>query len=192
MKYTNFDNCYNEVVEQYGKNAIREYIAQELKEMEFETLRQVTDQLYSAACAHGSWSGVIYNRDIDEKISDKAWRDAIEEALDDYQDNFGEPFAFQNFSQALWFAIEFEAQRFAMYLEHADNACTVVCAIDSLDPNPERIAFLNTSAAEDFLSDEVERRVDYIAQHATEVVTEEEWNSFYEIEASLVRLEMGA
>lgn len=192
MKYTNFDNCYDEVVEQYGKNAIREYIAQELKDMEFETLRQVTDQLYSAACAHGSWSGVIYNRDIDEKISDKAWRDAIEEALDDYQDNFGEPFAFQNFSQALWFAIEFEAQRFAMYLEHADNACTVVCAIDNLDPNPERIAFLNTSAAEDFLSDEVERRVDYIVQHATEVVTEEEWNSFYEIEASLVRLEMGA
>lgn len=189
MQLVNFENCYKEVVSQYGANPIREYIAEELSGMEFETLRQVVDQLHSAACAHGSWSGVIYNRDIEEKLNNPRWRKAIEEALEDYADCTGEQYCFNEFSQALWFAIEYEAQRFAMYLEDAHAARIVTCAIDSLDPNPEKIAFLSYQEAEEFVAEEIARRVEHIVQHSQYAISEDELEALYEIEYQLFRIE---
>lgn len=189
MQSVNFENCYKEVVSQYGANPIREYIAEELLGMEFETLRQVVGHLHSAACAHGSWGGVIYNRDINEKLNCNEWRDAIEEALSDYEDCTGEQYSFNEFSQALWFAIEFEAQRFAMYLDDAHLASVVTLAVDTCDPNPERIAFLDRWDAEQFVAGEISRRVDFIVQHTQQALSGQEIEQLYELEAQLITIE---
>jgi hypothetical protein len=189
MQNVDFSPCYSEVCYEYGRNPIRDYIEQELNDMQFSTLRQVVDHLQSAACAHGSWSGVIYNRDIEEKLNCPRWRLAIEEALAEYEDVTGEQYCFNEFSQALWFAIEFEAQRFAMYFEHAELARVVTLAVDSCDPNPERIAFLDCQEADDFAAEEITRRVDFIVQHSPEALSEEEVEQLHELEAQLVTVE---
>lgn len=189
MQHTNFDNVYKSVMYNMNGNSIHEYITQELSGMYFDTLDQVIQHLQSAACAHGSWSGVIYNRDIEEKLDQRSWRLAIEVSLADYADNMGESYTFNEFSQALWFAIEWEAHNIARYLESVGQVHVVISAIDALDPNPERIAFADYMDAEEFVTDEIARRVNYIVEHSQHEISDEEFQHLQEIEAQLVRLE---
>ena len=65
----------------------------------------------------------------------------------------------------------------------------VTYAIDSLDPNPLVKLFEDEWEAQEFLSDEIQSRVDYLVQHSIHSITESEYDSICEIEYSLARIE---
>ena len=65
----------------------------------------------------------------------------------------------------------------------------VTYAIDSLDPNPTVDLFDTFDEAQDWISDEVERRVDHIVQHLALPIREDELDEIREIELSLVSIE---
>lgn len=189
MQNVDFEKCYAEVLAQFSENAIRTYIVEELRDMQFESPKQIARQLETASCAYGSYSGVIYNSDIDEKLSRKEWRDAISEALEDFADCTGEEFSFTDFTQALWFAIEWEARRLAMWFEDLELCAIVTLAVDTCDPNPELIAFPTTWEAEEFAAEEIARRVQFQVEHAQYSVSEAEIDAMREAEAQLVMIE---
>lgn len=189
MENVNFDKCYSDVLAQFSENAIRAYIVEELREMQFETPKQVAYHLDTAVCAHGSFNGVIYNGDIEDKLSDPAWRAAITEALEDFADCTGEEFSFTDFTQALWFAIEWEARRLAMWFEDLEVCAVVTLAVDSCDPNPERIAFPTIWEAEEFAAEAIQARVQYEVDHSQYSISEEELGAMQEAEAQLVTIQ---
>ena len=65
----------------------------------------------------------------------------------------------------------------------------VTYAIDSLDPNPTVYLFDTMWEAEEWLSDEVERRIDHVVQHSALPIREDELDEIREIELSLVSIE---
>lgn len=65
----------------------------------------------------------------------------------------------------------------------------VTYAIDYLDPNPTVDLFDTFDEAQDWISDEVERRVDHIVQHSALPIREDELDEIREIELSLVTIE---
>ena len=65
----------------------------------------------------------------------------------------------------------------------------VTYAIDSLDPNPTVNLFDTMWEAEEWLSDEVERRIDHVVQHSALPIREDELDEIREIELSLVSIE---
>jgi hypothetical protein len=65
----------------------------------------------------------------------------------------------------------------------------VTYAIDSLDPNPTVDLFDTLWEAEEWLSDEVERRVDHIVQHSALPIRDDERDEIRETELSLVSIE---
>jgi len=65
----------------------------------------------------------------------------------------------------------------------------VTAAIDSLDPNPEVFLFDEFVEAADFISEEIERRLDWAVQHSQYSVSEKELEEMRENELTLFRLE---
>ena len=65
----------------------------------------------------------------------------------------------------------------------------VTYAIDSLDTKPVIKTFESEFEAEEWLNDEVQRRMDYVVQHSPYTISEEEYREIEEYEYSLVRIE---
>ena len=65
----------------------------------------------------------------------------------------------------------------------------VTYAIDSLDINPVIKTFEFEYEAEEWLNDEVQRRMDYIVQHSQYTISEKEYKEIEENEYTLVRIE---
>ena len=65
----------------------------------------------------------------------------------------------------------------------------VTYAIDSLDINPVIKTFEFEYEAEEWLNDEVQRRMDYIVQHSPYTISEEEYREIEESEYSLIKIE---
>ena len=65
----------------------------------------------------------------------------------------------------------------------------VTYAIDYCDPNPTVDLFDTLWEAQEWLSDEVERRVDHIVQHSALPIREDELDEIRETELSLVIIE---
>ena len=66
---------------------------------------------------------------------------------------------------------------------------TVTYAIDSLDPNPTVELFDTMSEAQDWIADEMQRRIDWTVSHSPYPIREDELEDMREIEFSLVRIE---
>ena len=65
----------------------------------------------------------------------------------------------------------------------------VTYAIESLDTNPVIKTFEFEYEAEEWLNDEVQRRMDYIVQHSQYTISEKEYKEIEENEYTLVRIE---
>ena len=65
----------------------------------------------------------------------------------------------------------------------------VTYAIDSLDTKPVIKIFESEYEAEEWLHDEVQRRMDYVVQHSPYTISEKEYQEIEENEYSLVRIE---
>ena len=65
----------------------------------------------------------------------------------------------------------------------------VTYAIDSLDPNPIVQEFDTESDAIEFLTEEVNRRVEFVVAHSAYAIDESEFDAIVETEYSLARID---
>ena len=70
-----------------------------------------------------------------------------------------------------------------------DHKLKVTYAIDTLDPNPTIKYFDLFHEVEDYLTEEVERRVQWAVNHSQTSISEEERQELQEIEYSLITIE---
>ena len=65
----------------------------------------------------------------------------------------------------------------------------VTYAIDSLDSNPTIKTFETEYEALEFMSDEIQRRIEYVVEHNPFSISEKEYKEIEENEHTLVRIE---
>jgi hypothetical protein len=174
------------------KGPIEEMLWEELDQPHaWESVGQIAAQLESASCAAGSWSDMIYTRDILDKLSDPQWVQDIEDAVSEYEDATGEAPIFDPYgsgfslSAVVTFAVDWVAYRLASRLRSLDHVAVVVAASDSCDPHPDVIAFDTYWEAQDWVSEEIERRVQHMVDHSPHPVTEDDRTQWAEVEAQL-------
>ncbi|CAB4240606.1 hypothetical protein UFOVP3_59 [uncultured Caudovirales phage] len=172
--------------------AIEDFLWDEIAECEWDSVESIVNQLETASCNAGSWSGMIYTHDILERFQDIEWVNAIEQAIEDYQDacdempNLGKPF---DLSSLVTFAVDWTASELANRLRSNGKAWVVTYAINSLDPKPMRVAFLDEWEAQEWVDDNVTERVQHIVDHSPYTISEYELESIRETEMSLVQIE---
>jgi|5_EtaG_2_1085323.scaffolds.fasta_scaffold14729_3 hypothetical protein len=174
---------------------IEDYIWEELTDgCEWDSIESIANQLELASCAAGSWSDMIYYCDIEKKLGDSDWREAIGKAVDSYQDCTGESPNFNqnglgfDLYQVVTFAVDWTAQELASRLRGLERVAVATVAQDSLDSDPDVIAFDTEWEAQDWMYEEIERRVQHCVDHSPYAVSEEERESMFEVEAHLVTI----
>lgn len=154
------------------------------------SIGQIIDQLETASCSAGSWNQMIYTHDIESKLSDPDWRTAINEAIADWRDNTGENPDFPDLASMVTFAVDHTAFQLACRLRHRIGlVAVVIAASDSMDPWPDVIAFDTAWEAEDWVEEEVARRVQHRVDHSPYTVSEDELEQWHEEELELFRIE---
>jgi len=171
---------------------IENYIWDELTDGNYwESIENIASQLESASCAAGSWSDMIYTKDIQDKLNDSAWREAIDEAIADYLDCTGEspnldPYgAGFELSHAVTFSVDWTATMLASRLRNLGRVAVVSASIDSLDPNPDVIAFDTDFEAQEWVEEEIARRVQHHVEHNPYAISEVDLEGMIEQESAL-------
>ena len=166
--------------------AIETYLWDELTDGNYwHSIEDIARQLESASCANGSWNKMIYTRDILDLLGCPQWQDDIDQAFDEFGDATGESPEITSLESAVVFAVNWVASNLAYRLRSLDRVAIVTAAIDSLDPSPEVIAFADVSDAEDWIADEVERRVQHQIDHSQHPVTEADREAMMQVEFTL-------
>lgn len=175
--------------------AIETYIWDEITDCKWSDIESIVSQLESASCSSGSWSGMIYTRDILDRLSDSQWVEDIEQAVAEYEDATGEAPNFDPYgsgfslSAIVTFAVDWVAQRIASRIRAMGKPAVVTVAADSMDPFPERIAFASEWEAQDWVSEQIQSRMDYRVQHSQYAISEEESQQWEEEESALFRID---
>ena len=184
----------------FDKNAIVDYLIDEhITEGGYNSVDSLITDLELAHCAAGSFSGMIYTQDILDRLADRNWQAAIEQAFEDYADATGEspdldrdamgyPSGF-NLANLVTFAVDWMSNEVASFLRSNDRFYIVTQAVDSLDPSPERKVFLDEYEAQDYVSESLSHRMDYIVQHAQQSWTEADREAIEEQEMQLITIE---
>jgi len=174
---------------------IENYIWDELTDgFYWESIENIASQLESASCANGSWSDMIYTYDIDAKLNDSDWREAISQAIQEYEDCTGEPPNFDPYgvgfelSQTVIFAVDWVACALASRLRNFGRVAVVSASVDSMDPNPEVIAFDTYWGAQEWVDEEIARRVQHQIEHSPYAISEDERESLLEQESELFKV----
>lgn len=166
--------------------AIENYLWDELTDGAYwESIGQMVNQLESASCAASSWGRMIYTRDILGCLADPQWQADIDDAIADWRDNTGESPDLPDLSSMVTFAVDHVAYQLASKLRSLDHVAVVTAAADSCDPNPDVIAFDTVWEAEDWVAEEIERRVQYAVDHSPHPVSEDDRDSMVETETEL-------
>lgn len=174
--------------------AIETHIWDDLMSCKWSEVSQIVSQLEMASCAAGSWSDMIYTRDILDKLADPQWVSDIDEAITEYVNATGETPTFDPYgsgfelSHTVTFAVDWVAQRLASRLRSLGPVAVVTVASDSCDPFPDRTAFPSEWEATDWVSDEVQRRLDHRVSHSPYPVSDEDLQSWEEEEMQLIRI----
>jgi hypothetical protein len=185
---------------QFDKNPIAECILDEfICDKKYSDVDSLVTDLEMAHCAAGSFSGIIYTQDILDRLSDSEWRNAIEQAIEDYTDAVGESPSFDrdamgyfsgfHLANLVTFAVDWVSNEIASFLRSNGTFYIVTQAVDSMDPSPERKVFLCEYEAQDYVSESLQHRMDYIVQHSPYAIDESEYESLEEQESELIRLE---
>jgi len=166
--------------------AIETYIWEELTDGNYwHSVDDIARQLETASCANGSWNSMIYTSDVLDRLSDPLWCHDIDEAFWDFGDATGESPDITSLESAVTFAVDWIARELAGKLRHLCTFWIVTASVDTLDPSPDVIAFADVSEAEDWVSDEVERRVQYQVDHSPYSVSEADRGAMTEAEFAL-------
>lgn len=147
-------------------NAIeQEIIDQFFGDSYYSDLESLARQLEMAHCAAGSFSGLIYTRDILDKLKDEDWQAVIIEACEEYLDATGETVTLSNslyghqdtLSSLVTFAVDWTCQNMASRLRAAGPFYVVT---DShIAQYPEKHIFTCYYSAQDWIAEKVEERV---------------------------------
>jgi len=184
----------------FDKNAIVDYLIDEhITQGGYNSVDSLITDLEFAHCAAGSFSGMIYTQDILDRLADRNWQSAIEQAFEDYADATGEspdldrdamgyPSGF-NLANLVTFAVDWMSNEVASFLRSNDRFYVVTQAVDSLDPNPERKVFLDEYEAQEYVSESLSHRMDYIVQHSPYSISEQEYEELQEQELELMNIE---
>ena len=166
--------------------AIETYLWEELTDGNYwNRVGDIARQLESASCANGSWNQMIYTRDILDRLSDPQWQDDIDQAIDDFGNETGESPEITSLESVVTFAVNQTSSNLAHRLRTLDIVTIVSASVDTLDPSPDVLAFADVSDAEDWVSDEVERRVQYQVDHSSYDVTEADREAMTGVEFAL-------
>lgn len=166
--------------------AIETYLWDELTDGAYwDSIGQMINQLEMASCAAGSWGRMIYTRDILDCLADPQWQADIDDAIADWRDNTGESPDFPDLSSMVTFAVDHVAYQLASKLRSLDHVAVVTAAADSCDPNPDVIAFPSIDEAQDWVAEEIERRVPYEGGHSPYPVSEDDRDVLVEVEMQL-------
>lgn len=166
--------------------AIETYLWDELTDGNYwHSIEDIARQLESASCYNGSWNQMIYTKDILDLLGDPQWQDDIDQAFDEFGDATGESPDITSLESAVVFAVNWVAVNLAHRLRSLDRVAVVTVAVDSLDPSPDVIAFADVSDAEDWISEEVERRVQHQIDHSQHAITEADREAMTEVEGTL-------
>lgn len=183
-----------------SRNAIVEYLIDEhITQARYDSVDSLVTDLELAHCAAGSFSGMIYTQDILDKLSDSSWRDAIEIAIDSYTGAVGESPSFDldsmgrrdtfRLENVVTFAVDWVSNEIASFLHSHGQFYVVTEATDSLDPSPERKVFLDEYEAQEYISESLQSRMDYIVQHSPHSISESEYSELQEQELALFNIE---
>lgn len=188
MKNTITD--FGHLTESLGElNAIEVHLWDEMSELScWDSIESMVRQLESAACIHGSWSGMIYTRDILDRLSDPAWCDAINDAAEDFGDNVGQTLDVPSLEAMVIFAVDWYSAGLANRLRNLGRVATVTCAVDSLDPSPDVLAFGCELEAIDWVEEEMVRRVEHIVAHSPYTIGEHELPAMHAQELELLKI----
>lgn len=196
----NLEHVWNEIFPTGKPNAIQQYLIDEIESSYFDSVSDVVSQFQSAACAHGSWSGMIYTRDILDRLADRDWQDAIEQAFEEYTDATGESPDLTRDSMGyatsfrleslVTFAVDWYASDLASRFGVYGTAYIATIAADSCDPNPERTAFLCEYEAEEWIAGAIQARMEYLMQHSQTTWTEAEEEAVREHESQNMLIEV--
>jgi len=173
---------------QFDKNPIAEYLIDEhITQAKYSDVKSLITDLEMAHCAAGSFPGMTYTQDILDRLSDSEWRNAIEQATEDYADATGESPSFDrdamgypsgfHLENLVTFAVDWMSNEIASFLRYQGQFYIVTQAVDSLDPSPERKVFLDEYEAQEYISESLMHRMDYIVQHSPYSISESEYEA---------------
>lgn len=166
---------------------IQSHICDMFGDSEYRDVKSLVADLQQSHWASGSFN-LIYNWEIEDRLNRPEWREAINKALDAYQDATGETFGISTLSDALTMAIDWVSSDLS-YLVDSVRYWLVTEAVDSLDPNPDQYLFTTEQEALDHVSEGIRTRVDYIVQHSPYSISEDELQALEEQEAQLFKVE---
>ena len=170
-------------------NAIEQYLWDEIAETNcWDSIESIVRQLETAACLNGSWSGLIYTQDILDRLADSSWCDAINDAVEAYGDYTGQPLDVPSLEAFVTFAVDWYSSELAYKLRYMGRVATVTCAVDSLDPSPDVLAFGCELEAIEWAEEEMIRRVEHIVAHSPYPIGEHELPALHAQEHELIKI----
>ncbi len=165
---------------------IQSHICDVFDDAEYSSVESLVYDLQQAHYSAGSF-GLIYTWELEDCLSREDWRTAIDETLEEYYDATGDKLGIERLTDALVFALDWKANSLS-YLIESVRYWLVVAAIDSMDPSPELHLFTSEEEAQDFISEAINGRLDYIVQHSPHSISEKELEGLQEQETQLFQL----
>ena len=165
---------------------IQSHICDVMEDNEYSGIKSLVADLQQAHWSAGSFN-LIYNWEIEDALNRPEWREAIDKALEPYQDATGEAFGISTLSDALTMALDWVASDLS-YLVDSVRYWLVTESVDSMDPWPDQYLFTTEWEALDHVAEGIQTRVDYLVQHSPQSVSEDELEALQEQEAQLFTL----
>tara|TARA_R110000823_G_scaffold228726_1_gene355911 strand:- start:526 stop:1125 length:600 start_codon:yes stop_codon:yes gene_type:complete len=176
-------------------NAIALDIIEQYKGNQYDSISSLISDIEMAHCAAGSFNDMIYTRDIERKLCDSDWIDAIDSAIEDYADNTGETPTFERVTDMVTFAVDWTSNTLAShlwYMLEQGDWHVVLEYSDTCDTKPESTLYETEHEATDAMFEAIEQRVQFVVDHSQYMVSETERDAIEETESMLVKVESAA
>ena len=174
-------------------NAIALDLIEQYKGNQYDSISSLISDIEHAHCAAGSFNDMIYTRDIERKLCDSDWIDAIDAAIEDYANNTGETPTFERVTDMVTFAVDWTSNTLASHLlymlEVSGDWHVVLEYSDTCDTKPESTLYETESEATDAMFEAIEQRVQFVVEHSQYMVSETERDAIEENESELVKVE---
>ena len=175
-----------------NNNAIALDLIEQYKGNQYDSISSLISDIDHAHCAADSFNDMIYTRDIERKLCDSDWIDAIDAAIEDYKDKIRETPTFERVTDMVTFAVDWTSNTLASHLwymvEEGDWHVVLEYA-DTCDTKPESTLYETEHEAIDAMLEAIEQRVQYVVDHSQYMVSETERDAIEETESELVKVE---
>ena len=173
-------------------NSIALDLIEQYKGNQYDSISSLISDIEHAHCGAGSFNDMIYTRDIERKLCDSDWIDAIVAAIEDYADNTGETPTFERVTDMVTFAVDWTSNTLAshlLYMLEGGDWHIVLEYADTCDTKPESTLYETESEATDAMLESIEQRVQFVVDHSQYLVSETERDAIEETESELVKME---